>query len=76
MSEKKSEWYAEDEKPFRRMEEQFICDKLGLKSTNVLFRIPRDRIFETDGGKPDDVRQVFKSDDLPKYMWKAKLRAL
>ena len=50
------------------MEEQFICDKLGLKSTNVLFRIPRDRIFETDGGNPDDVRQVFKSDDLPKYV--------
>ena len=68
MSEKKSEWYAEDRKPFRRMEEQFICDKLGLKSTNVLFRIPRDRIFETDGGNPDDVLQVFKSDDLPEYV--------
>ena len=68
MSEKKSEWYAEDRKPFRRMEEQFICDKLGLKSTNVLFRIPRNRIFETDGGNPDDDLQVFKSDDLPKYV--------
>ena len=61
-------WVPEDRKEFTRWNEETLFSKLGIQSRRVLFRIPRNRVLESDGGDSNDSIQIFESNNLPEYV--------
>ena len=64
----KCPWDAEERNPFIREDEKQLHHELGIKSRRVLFKIPRDRIIKVEKGEATKFTQIFKSNNLPKYV--------
>ena len=61
-------WVSEDRKEFTKWNEEALFSKLDIQSRRVFFRIPRNRVFESDGGDGSCSVQTFESNCLPEYV--------
>ncbi len=61
-------WVSEDRKEFTKWNEEALFSKLDIQSRRVFFRIPRNRVFKSDGGDGSCSVQTFESNCLPEYV--------